>query len=105
MQVAETLINGLLLGGSYSLVAIGFTIIFGVLHRLNIAHGATIMVSAFAGATVSLLLGGESYWVLGLSFLAATSTGALLGLVIERLIFRPLRNASSPGPFVAPVGI
>lgn len=105
MQPIEYLLNGVLLGGTYSLVAIGFTVIFGVLHRLNIAHGATIMVSSFAGATVSLLLGGDSYWVLALSFLAATTTGALIGVVIERLVFRPLRNASYLAPFVATVGL
>ncbi len=105
MQFAEYILNGVLLGGTYSLVAIGFTIIFGVLHRLNIAHGATIMVSAFAGATVSLLLGSESYWVLLMSFSVAVLTGALIGFLIERLIFRPLRNASYLAPFVATVGI
>jgi branched-chain amino acid transport system permease protein len=105
VRILEYVLNGVLFGSTYSLVAIGFTIIFGVLHRLNIAHGATIMVSAFAGATVSLLLGGDSYLVLVLSFLVATGTGALLGLVIERLVFRPLRNASYLAPFVATVGI
>lgn len=105
MRIIEYLLNGILLGSTYSLVAIGFTIIFGVLHRLNIAHGATIMVSAFAGATVSLLLGSESYAVLVLSFLAAVATGAVMGLIIERLVFRPLRNASYLAPFVATVGV
>lgn len=105
MQFIEYLINGVLLGGTYSLVAIGFTIIFGVLHRLNIAHGATIMVSSFAGATVSLLLGSDSYWVLILSFLAAVVSGAIIGVLIERLVFRPLRNASYLAPFVATVGL
>lgn len=105
MRFAEYVLNGFLLGGTYSLVAIGFTIIFGVLHRLNIAHGATIMVSAFAGATVTLLLGGDSYPVLLLSFAAAVLTGAATGFLIERLVFRPLRNASYLAPFVATVGI
>lgn len=105
MILLEDLFNGVLLGGTYSLVAIGFTIIFGVLHRLNVAHGAIIMVSAFAGATVSLLFGGQSYWVLLLSFVAATLTGAILGIVIERAVFRPLRDASYLAPFVATVGI
>lgn len=105
MQFAEYMINGFLLGGTYSLVAIGFTIIFGVLHRLNIAHGATIMVSAFAGATVSLLLDGQSYGVLLLSFAAAILTGTVIGILIERVVFRPLRDASYLAPFVATVGI
>jgi branched-chain amino acid transport system permease protein len=105
VEVIEYLVNGILLGSTYSLVAIGFTIIFGVLHRLNIAHGATIMVSAFAGATVSLLLGSDSYAVLALSFLAAVGTGAVMGILIERLVFRPLRDASYLAPFVATVGV
>jgi branched-chain amino acid transport system permease protein len=105
MHAAEYLINGFLLGGTYSLVAIGFTIIFGVLHRLNIAHGATIMVSAFAGATISLLLGGDSYPVLLLSFVVAVLAGTLLGVIIERAVFRPLRRASYLAPFVATVGL
>ncbi|MDR5823647.1 MULTISPECIES: branched-chain amino acid ABC transporter permease [unclassified Caballeronia] len=105
MHILEYILSGLLFGSTYSLVAIGFTIIFGVLHRLNIAHGATIMVSAFAGATVSLLLGGDSYAVLALSFVVSVVTGAVLGVLIERVIFRPLRNASYLAPFVATVGI
>ncbi|MDR5760711.1 branched-chain amino acid ABC transporter permease [Caballeronia sp. LZ035] len=105
MHILEYILSGLLFGSTYSLVAIGFTIIFGVLHRLNIAHGATIMVSAFAGATVSLLLGGDSYAVLALSFVVSVVTGAVIGVLIERVIFRPLRNASYLAPFVATVGI
>ena len=105
MHILEHVLNGLLYGSTYSLVAIGFTIIFGVLHRLNIAHGATIMVSAFAGATVSLLLGGDSYGVLALSFVVAVLAGAAIGLVIERLVFRPLRDSSYLAPFVATVGV
>lgn len=105
MRVIEYVLNGILFGSTYSLVAIGFTIIFGVLHRLNLAHGATIMVSAFAGATVSLVFGGESYPVLALSFVVSVLVGAALGLLIERLIFRPLRDASYLAPFVATVGV
>ena len=105
MRVIEYVLSGILFGSTYSLVAIGFTIIFGVLHRLNIAHGAIIMVSAFAGATVSLLLGGDSYPVLVLSFVVSVATGAVLGLLVERLIFRPLRDSSYLAPFVATVGL
>ena len=55
MLVLEYAISGLLFGATYSLVAIGFTLIFGVLNRFNIAHGATLMVAAFGGATISIL--------------------------------------------------
>ncbi|NBT53323.1 MAG: branched-chain amino acid ABC transporter permease [Betaproteobacteria bacterium] len=101
MAVFEYLIGGLLFGATYSLVAIGFTLIFGVLNRLNIAHGATIMVAAFAGAYISLRLGGKaSYAVLALAFVASLVTGAVLGVLVRAVAFAPLRNASPLAPFV-----
>jgi branched-chain amino acid transport system permease protein len=105
MPIIETAINGILFGGTYSLVAIGFTLIFGVIHRLNVAHGATIMVSAYGGATVTLILGGNSYFVLILAFLVSISIGSVLGLIVERIAFRPLRDASYLAPFVTTIGV
>ena len=106
MIVLEYLIGGLLFGATYSLVAIGFTLIFGVLNRLNIAHGATIMVAAFAGASISLTLGGKaSYGVLALAFIASVLAGAILGLVVRLVAFTPLRNASHLAPFVTSAAV
>jgi len=105
-QYGEYLLNGILFGSTYSLVAIGFTIIFGTIHRLNVAHGATIMVAAFAGATTSILLGGaDSYLALGLAFVASVATGALLGVLVELVAFRPLRDASYLTPFVTTIAV
>ena len=101
MLMLENLLNGILLGGTYSLVAISFTLIFGVLNRMNIAHGATVMVAAFAGASVSLLLdGANSYLVLVLAMAASVLVGALTALLVFALAFAPLRNASPLAPFV-----
>src|SRR5688572_30424081 len=106
MIYLEYLISGLLFGATYSLVAIGFTLIFGVLNRLNIAHGATIMVSAFAGAYVSLRLGGQSsFLILGLAFVVSVITGAILGVLVWRVAFAPLRNASPLAPFVTSAAV
>jgi branched-chain amino acid transport system permease protein len=106
MIVVENLIGGLLFGATYSLVAIGFTLIFGVLNRLNIAHGATIMVAAFAGAYVSLRLGGHtSFLILGLAFIVSVLTGALLGVLVWGVAFAPLRNASPLAPFVTSAAV
>ncbi len=106
MLVLEYLISGLLFGATYSIVAIGFTLIFGVLNRLNIAHGATLMVAAFAGAYVSLRLGGaDSYLVLGLAFFAAVLTGGILGLLVRAVAFAPLRDASPLAPFVTSAAV
>jgi branched-chain amino acid transport system permease protein len=101
MLIIEYLISGLLFGSTYSLVAIGFTLIFGVLNRLNIAHGATIMVAAFAGAAISLRLGGAtSYAVLALAFLGSVLTGAVMGILVRWVAFAPLRDAAPLAPFV-----
>lgn len=106
MVLFEYLIGGLLFGATYSLVAIGFTLIFGVLNRLNIAHGATIMVAAFAGAYVSLRLGGKaSYAVLALAFFASLLTGAIIGVLVRAVAFAPLRNASPLAPFVTSAAV
>lgn len=106
MLFLEYLISGLLFGATYSLVAIGFTLIFGVLNRLNIAHGATIMASAFAGAYVSLRFGGQSsYAVLGLAFVVSVLCGAVLGVLVWATAFAPLRNASPLAPFITSAAV
>ena len=106
MIVLEYAISGLLFGATYSLVAIGFTLIFGVLNRFNIAHGATLMVVAFAGATVSILLGGgDSYLVLILAFIVSVITSAALGLLVRLVAFVPLRNAAALSPFVTSAAV
>jgi branched-chain amino acid transport system permease protein len=106
MILIENIVGGLLFGATYSLVAIGFTLIFGVLNRLNIAHGAIIMASAFAGAYISLRLGGAtSYAVLALSFAASVVTGACLGLLVWLSAFAPLRSASPLVPFITSAAV
>ena len=106
MIALEYLISGLLFGATYSLVAIGFTLIFGTLNRLNIAHGATIMASAFAGAYICLRFGGQtSYVILGLAFIASVVSGAVLGILVWASAFAPLRNASPLAPFITSAAI
>ena len=101
MLVLEYAISGLLFGATYSLVAIGFTLIFGVLNRFNIAHGATLMVAAFSGATISILFGGkESYEILLLSFFCSCLVGAVVGLLVRQIAFAPLKGGSELSPFV-----
>lgn len=106
MLVLEYLVSGLLFGSTYSIVAIGFTLIFGVLNRLNIAHGATLMVAAFAGAYVSLRFGGaNSYLVLGFAFICSTLVGGLVGYLVRLAAFAPLRGASHLAPFVTSAAV
>lgn len=84
----QQLLNGLFLGSIYALFAIGYTLVFGVLDRLNLAHSAVFTAAAFVG--IELVARGElSIWV---TLPMVLVVGALLGLVIERLAFRPLKN-------------
>jgi branched-chain amino acid transport system permease protein len=84
----QQLVNGVFLGSIYALFALGYTLVFGVLHQLNLAHQGVYMLGAFTGWVLAV-----SYdlplWVAGLGAIVA---GALLGLLIERIAFAPLRG-------------
>lgn len=84
----QQLLNGVFLGSIYALFAIGYTLVFGVLDRLNLAHSAVFTVGAFVG--IELVTQGElSLWV---TLPLVLIIGAVLGLLIERLAFRPLKS-------------
>jgi branched-chain amino acid transport system permease protein len=84
----QQLLNGLFVGSIYALFAIGFTLVFGILDRLNLAHPAVFAAAAFVGIEL-VAVGGLSIWV-ALPLVAVF--GAVLGLVIERVAFRPLKG-------------
>src|SRR5713101_4963482 len=86
----QQLVNGLMLGGAYALVAIGYTLIFGVLNLLHLAHGDIFMVGAYVGLAPTLV-GFPPWATLGGAMLAA----AALGVVVERGAFRPVRSRGS----------
>ncbi len=84
----QQLLNGLFIGSIYALFAIGFTLVFGILDRLNLAHPAVFAASAFIGIEL-VATGGLSIW---LALPAVFVLGGLLGLVVERVAFRPLKG-------------
>src|SRR5438067_9110027 len=87
----QQLINGLMLGGSYALVAIGYTLIFGVLNLLHLAHGEVAMVGSYVGLTLVLTamsqFGVLPIWVV---LLGAMIGAGMVGIVVELVAFRPL---------------
>jgi branched-chain amino acid transport system permease protein len=107
----EQIVSGLTLGGVYALIAIGYSLMFGVLKLLNFAHGDVYMVGAFIGYFVLTGLGGPSHLTVPVAvaillMLAAGGLGSgLLGLCIERVAFRPLRDAPRTSPLIASLGI
>ena len=84
----QQLLNGLFIGSIYALFAIGFTLVFGVLDRLNLAHPAVFAVAAFVGIELVEVAGLSIWLTLPIVFVV----GGLLGVVIERVAFRPLKN-------------
>jgi len=104
-------IDALTLGSVYALIALGYTLVYGVLKLLNFAHGDVFMVGSFIGFGVLQLLGGSSdpivpIWALiTLVTLAAMVGCAALGVVIERFAYRPLRDAPRIAPLISALGV
>lgn len=91
MNFLGYLINGLSLGSVYAIIALGYTMVYGIAKMLNFAHGDVIMIGGFVVFTSMANLGMNSI----LSVLAAMVFCTVLGVVIERIAYRPLRNAAS----------
>ena len=97
----QQVLNGLTLGGIYSLVALGLTLVYGILHVPNFAHGAFYMVGAFVA--LKLMTGWEvNYWI---AMAGAAGVVAVIGALSERLVFHPLRNHSGLHPMIAAIGL
>jgi len=99
--ILQQLINGLMLGATYSLVAIGYTLIFGVLGLLHFAHGEVLMAGAFMGLYIILWSGMPLYITLPLTMIA---TG-ILGLIIEYCAIRPIRKDYHLAPLLSTIGV
>jgi len=108
---AQQLINGLALGAVYALIALGYTMVYGILHLINFAHGEVYMLGAYLGIIVMgvLTLAGLPVYSLSLSLLLTIIISmafcALYGAAIERFAYRPLRTAAKLAPLISAVGV
>jgi branched-chain amino acid transport system permease protein len=107
----QELVNGITVGALYALVALGFSMVYGVLKMLNFAHGDLYMVGAFVGYFVLQWFGGASALTIPVPLLlvimfvlAALVTGGL-GVAIERFAYRPLRHSPRIAPLITAIGI
>ena len=104
-------LNGLTAGSTYALIALGYTLIYGVLKLLNFAHGDVFMVGSFIGFGTLQALGGTSdpvvpVWLLLILMVLAGMAGcAILGVAIERFAYRPLRDAPRIAPLISALGV
>lgn len=104
----QNLLNGLTIGAFYALVALGYTMVYGVLKLINFAHGGLFMWGAYLGWTgLNLLLGWGlrgSAWMLVPVILVVMMTMALIGALLERTAYRPLRTAGRLPPVISALG-
>src|SRR5512145_351911 len=108
----QQLVFGLALGAVYGLIALGYTMVYGVLMMINFAHGELFTIGAYVGWAVlvwliNAQLGGlHPAWVLPVLLLMAMSVSGLLGMTLERFAYRPLymRGATRLGPLISAVG-
>ena len=91
MSFISYLFNGLSLGSVYAIIALGYTMVYGIAKMLNFAHGDVIMIGAYISLLSMTNAGIPAFPALIISIVACT----VLGIVIERIAYKPLRNASS----------
>lgn len=99
--LAQQIVNGLILGSMYALVAIGFSLIYGIIRLINFAHGDVVMIGAFV--TLGLMrLAHVPFVLIALTVLVA---GGIVGLLIERGAFRPMRGAPQVTGFISSLAV
>jgi branched-chain amino acid transport system permease protein len=110
IEFLQQLINGVSLGAIYALIALGYTMVFGVLRFINFAHGDVYMLGGFAGLYIGpkvlAWFGGQpSYWAATLVLLASMAVCALIGIIIEKLCYRPLRAQPKLTVLITAIGV
>src|SRR5687767_2316948 len=108
----QQLINGLVLGAIYAIVALGYTMVYGILTLINFAHGEVVMIGAYAGVvTLAGLMGSGAVDSVGLvpclaaSIVAAMCIAGAYGFSIERIAYRPLRRAPPLSALISAIGV
>lgn len=103
----QQIVNGLTLGSLYALIAVGYTVVYGIVQLINFAHGEVFMIGAFGAlATWTVLFKGETgLWVLPILILGAVIASVATAVIMERVAYRPLRNAPRLAPLITAIGI
>ncbi len=97
----QFLVGGISLGSIYGLIALGYTMVYGIAKMLNFAHGDVLMVGGFAAYTVFSTLGMHP----AIAVIASIVVCTVLGIVIEKVAYKPLRNASSLSVLITAIGV
>jgi branched-chain amino acid transport system permease protein len=111
VQFWQVVVNGVTLGSVYALIALGYTMVYGILKLLNFAYGEVLMIGAYVGFGILVWFGGAadpsiSIWLVLLVMTAvAMVVCAALGVAIERFAYRPLRDAPRIAPLISALGV
>jgi branched-chain amino acid transport system permease protein len=101
IALAQQLINGLTLGSVYALIALGYTMVYGIMELINFAHGEIYMIGSFVGMFCYVVFGVP----FPLAFLAAMASSSLLGITVERIAYRPLRRSPRIAMLISAIGV
>ncbi|MCS4511469.1 branched-chain amino acid ABC transporter permease [Xylophilus ampelinus] len=106
----QQIINGLVLGSMYALVALGYTMVYGIINLINFAHGEVLMVGALTSWTIIGLMqesmpAAPGWLILLVSLVIACIVAAALNFTIEKVAYRPLRNAPKLAPLITAIGM
>jgi branched-chain amino acid transport system permease protein len=103
----QQLINGLNVGAIYALIALGYTMVYGILRLINFAHGDVYMVGAFTGYFIAVQSGlaGPSFISLTIVLIGSMMVAALVGMIIERFAYRPVRKYSRMTTLIMAIGV
>ena len=100
-NLMQQLVNGLALGSIYALIALGYTMVYGIIAMINFAYGEIFMFGAYAGLTLAL----TNYVNVYVALLGATLITMVLGVVIERVAYKPLRRSSRLSALISAIGV
>ncbi|MEN9780223.1 MAG: hypothetical protein RL087_1670 [Pseudomonadota bacterium] len=106
----QQIINGLVLGSMYALVALGYTMVYGIINLINFAHGEVLMVGALTAWSIIGLMkdgmpGAPGWVILILAMAIAAVVAAVLNFTIEKIAYRPLRNSPRLAPLITAIGM
>lgn len=103
----QQLVNGFTLGSLYALIAVGYTVVYGIVQLINFAHGEVFMIGAFGAlATWTVLFSNTtSVWVLPVMLAGAIAASVFTAVLMERFAYRPLRNAPRLAPLITAIGV
>ncbi|MEU1625622.1 branched-chain amino acid ABC transporter permease [Streptomyces sp. NPDC020096] len=107
-ELPQQLVNGLLLGSMYGLIAVGYTMVYGIIKLINFAHGEIFMTGAFGALTVYtyVLPNGTSLWIaLPLMIIGGMIVSITVAVITERFAYRPLRGAPRLAPLITAIGV